>query len=345
MKRKLKKNDGSALVLVIIATALLTIFIMIISSQINNQIKSNRNAYDDMKYKYSAEAGIERSIYDIENQIIEKVPYKIETNNEVKLVSRGRNHSVDDSCPKVKFENGKPIIGSYWGDSENTFYKTIYYEIIEKKTHQYPNYNTILHDNIISVLPNDEHIAKSLLNTYLVNIDELIRKIAVKEVDYNKLELEKNINNFINEIKEAKILIDKIGNEEAKNKKAIEGLDMMIDYMEEIKCRLMFDNDDQTDTGNEQNEIISIKIPEYIVSIQSDNELKFKDNPKYKDIVVKRAENGELKSIDLSEMNNLAIVSTSEHIKITANIDFIFIKEVNNFKITQEIKSYGQQKN
>lgn len=69
MNSKVKKHDGSAFTLVILAMALVSITMFVIYGQINNQIKSNVNSKEYIEAKYYAEAGVEKTIYDISEAI------------------------------------------------------------------------------------------------------------------------------------------------------------------------------------------------------------------------------------------------------------------------------------
>jgi len=108
--------------LAIILIALLSIFIVIITSQINNQLINNKNTYDDMKLKYAAEAGIENQIYQI---ISGNKTYKLSTSENIA-------HNKNDNCPKVNFKDGNPVIdtGVYSG---NGFANLIDYEMMKRK--------------------------------------------------------------------------------------------------------------------------------------------------------------------------------------------------------------------
>ncbi|RDY26653.1 hypothetical protein CHL78_012470 [Romboutsia weinsteinii] len=62
MCKKLNSNKGSISVLTLFILALTILFIGLISNQILNQIKTNKNTESYMENKYLAEAGIEQGI-------------------------------------------------------------------------------------------------------------------------------------------------------------------------------------------------------------------------------------------------------------------------------------------
>lgn len=82
---KLKNNNGSIMILVIIIMALILTFIPIVTFQNITQIKSTMKNQDTLEYKYIAEAGVEKTIAevckqieDILNNYKEDTKYKIE---------------------------------------------------------------------------------------------------------------------------------------------------------------------------------------------------------------------------------------------------------------------------
>ena len=130
-KYKIKNNGGSALVLAIIATALLTIVVGIITFQINNQLRVNKKSYDDMQSKYAAEAGIEKSIHEIVMDIESEIN-AIQSIN-IKNI-KSTTHYPEDSCPKVKFlSNGEPVVEINNTSSTIGFFNLISWQIIRDK--------------------------------------------------------------------------------------------------------------------------------------------------------------------------------------------------------------------
>ena len=117
----MKKSDnrGSALILVIVALALVTIFTGITFTQINHQTKSNHNLSIDVHLNYAAEAGVENTLAKVTEQIESKVnkyadslDYKKDSNiyveipKETYLFDDGYGFIVND-IPKVPIEISK----------------------------------------------------------------------------------------------------------------------------------------------------------------------------------------------------------------------------------------------
>jgi hypothetical protein len=324
---KIKDKNGSALVLAIVLIALLSIFIVIITSQINNQLVNNKNTYDNMKLKYAAEAGIENSISDIENQI-----YQIISGNKTYKLSTSENiyHNRNDDCPKVNFKDGTPIIdtGVYYG---NGFANLIDYEMMKKKADVI--YNGSLYSNLQPILGNNDVLRKY----YEDNIRGLIENITMRHVSYNHTELETNINNFIEYIEKSKLEIQsKQGISNSQKEQAISGLNEMTGYMLEIKCRLNMIESEPTQPLEGM-----INIPYYSVSTNENNELMLKSKQsKLVSIDIKFNKNNEVEYIDFTDLNKEFLESNSDKYKIKSDVDFIFVKDGNNYDIQQKINSY-----
>jgi hypothetical protein len=324
---KIKDRNGSALVLAIVLIALLSIFIVIITSQINNQIINNKNIYNHMKLKYAAESGIENSISDIENQI-----YQIISINKTYKLSTSENisHNKNDDCPKVNFKDGTPIIDTavYYG---NGFANLIDYQLMKKKADVI--YNGSLYSNLQPILGNDDTLRKYYEN----NIRRLIENIAMGHISYNHIELETNINNFIEYIEKFKLEIQsKQGISDSQKQQAISGLNEMKGYMLEIKCRLNM-------TESEPTQLLEgmINIPYYSVSTDENNELILKSKQsRLVSIDIKFNKNDEIEYIDFTDLNKEFLESNSDKYKIKSDVDFIFVKNGNNYNIQQKINSY-----
>lgn len=69
IKNKLKNNEGSSMVLVIIAMVLVTLLIGTIGMQLNNQIKFNSKTETYIQSKYESQGGIENGIAEFINHI------------------------------------------------------------------------------------------------------------------------------------------------------------------------------------------------------------------------------------------------------------------------------------
>lgn len=334
LNKKRKDNSGSALILAILGIALVSICTISISFQINNQIRSNNNLYEDMKYKYMAEAGIERAIYDIEKDIKNKVKYIIDDD----ALYNNFYRNSHNSCPKVEFVDGKPQIGNY-ATPGNTFAYLIYHDMIFEKANNL--HNELLGSNMVAILGSDHPLIKGDVAWiyYRDDIREYINLICSGHKVYNHAEMENKISGFENMMN---MLINDISSsdkgKEEDRVKFIGIATQMKEYMIEIKCRLgMLDSEPPIEME------ISIVVPEYNVSIINDEELKFDKIVKNVYIDVKRDDKGVLQSISFEKLNNTKIVSTSEDKKIEAKIDFKLEKLNNGYDIKREIQSYEQK--
>lgn len=332
--KKLKYSNGSAMTIVIVALALLLIFIPYMSKQVTNQLKSTMNSYNDIKEKYLAEAGIEKSILEIEKQIEMSVAkYNITT-------YATSNHYPNDDCDKVTInDNGDLEWGSYWGDSGNTFYKLIYWEIIDKKSNVI--YNQVLNKNWKVIFNTDSPIRAYYENNIRGLIDKMIINHNMSEL---KL-LETNINEFIKSMEDAKLIVESSHGTELQKKQAIDGYNEMIGYMEEIKCRLNMNSIDQGDSGaTEDIENKEIEIPYYDVTIDDNDNITFdKNNLKSKKYQIKiNRKNGKVISIDLKNINDTLICAKAYNYEIKADIDFEYIYKYSNYSIQKTINSYNK---
>lgn len=330
--KKLKYSNGSAMTIVIVALALLLIFIPYMSKQVTNQLKSTMNSYNDIKEKYLAEAGIEKSILEIEKQIEMSVAkYNITT-------YATSNHYPNDDCDKVTInENGDLEWGSYWGDSGNTFYKLIYWEIIDQKSNRI--YGQVLTENWKLIFNTD-----SPLRTYYENNIKGLIDIMIINHNMSELKLlETNINEFIKSIEDAKLIVESSQGTESQKKQAIDGYDQMIGYMEEIKCRLNMNSIDQGDSGATENvENKEIEIPYYDVTIDDNDNITFnKNNLKSKKYQIKiNRKNGKVTRIDFTNINNTLICAKAYNYEIKADIDFEYIYKDSKYSIQKSINSY-----
>ena len=76
MKTKLKDNSGLAMIVAIFCIIIVSILDMYITRQIANQLKSSKSTYENMQVLYLAESSIEKTIYDLENQIYNNINNK-----------------------------------------------------------------------------------------------------------------------------------------------------------------------------------------------------------------------------------------------------------------------------
>lgn len=334
INKKLKYSNGSAMTIVMVSLALLLIFIPYMSKQLTNQLRSTMNSYNDIKEKYLAEAGIEKSILEIEKQIeMNVVKYDITT-------YATSSHYPDDNCNKVTInDNGDLEWGASWEDSGNTFYKLIYWQIIDKKSNVI--YNQVLNENWKVIFNTDSPIRAYYENNIRGLIDKMIISHSMSEL---KL-LETNINEFIKSMEDAKLIVESSHGTESQKKQAIDGYDQMIGYMEEIKCRLNMNSIDKGDSGaTEDIENKEIEVPYYDVTIDDNDNLTFnKNNIKSKKYQIKiNRQNGKVTSIDFSNINDNLIGSKAYNYEIKADIDFEYIYKDSNYSIQKTINSYNK---
>lgn len=324
--KKIKSNSGSALVLAILCVALVSIVVSIVSFQLNNQIKSNKRSYDGMKYKYAAEAGFEKAIYDIENDIINKVPYR-------QISLKSKNHN---DCPKVEFINGQPVLGDQ-NQKGNTFKYLILNEMIINGSDKI--HNDLFGSNLSTVLGWDHpligvgHVAKTYYDHVIL---QNIKYISSGHLVYNAKVFESDINYFMNMMDTIITDVSKSTNgSKEMREKLIQKAELMKEYMIEIKCRLgLYVEEDSEETS------IKIKIPSYNVIIKNES-LDIKESGYDEvEILVNRNSDGTLESIDLSEIKEKDIISSSLNYKAMGNIEFDIEKYNDRYDVTYKIKSY-----
>lgn len=333
LRKKLKYNNGSSMIIVIVAMALLLIFVPYMISQVTNQLKSTIKSSEDIKQKYLAEAGIEKSIYEIENQIKEKLTGQTAT-------TMSQSHYKNDSCPKVDFnDEGVLVLGSSPSDIDNTFYKLVYHQVINEKSNN-------CSDNILKKKwQNFFHEDLDLKAFYNSNIREVVKSIIKLDKNQSNLlklefdEMNKNIDYYITMLEKAKTMVnnsDKSNKEEDK-KEALDGYDEMIGYMEEIKCRV---------SAMESSEIEVIEVPYYEVTIDDyDNVIFNKYNSKtVKYNITINKQNGLVTSIDFTNINNNLIKANSYNYEMSADVDFSYRVESSYHFIDKRINSYSRIK-
>lgn len=336
--KKLKYNNGSTMTIVLVAMALLLIFIPYMTSQVTNQLKSTMKSSEEIKQKYLAEAGIEKSIYEIENQIKEKLT---EQTTMVMLQS----HDKNDSCPKVSLnDEGIPVLGSSESDTDNTFYKLVYHQVINEKSNK--RSDIILKQKWQSFFHKDLDL-KTFYNSNIRDVIQSITKLDKNQSKFLKLEFTKmnqNINEYISMLKKAKTLVknsDKNNKEEDK-KEALNGYDEMIGYMEEIKCKVsLMENSEIEESKTEV-----IEVPYYEVTIDDyDNVIFNKDDSKTIEYnITINKQNGSVSSIDFTNINNNLIKANSYDYEISADVDFSYRVESSYYFIDKSINSYSRIK-
>lgn len=338
LSKKLKYNNGSTMTIVLVAMALLLIFVPYMTSQVTNQLKSTMKSSEDIKQKYLAEAGIEKSIYEIENQIKEKIAGQTTT-------VMSQSHDKNDSCPKVSLnDEGILVLGSSESDTDNTFYKLVYHQVINEKSNK--RSDIILKQK----WQNFFHKDLDLKTFYNSNIREVIQSITKLDKNQSKLlkleftKMNQNINEYITMLKEAKTLVsnsDKNNKEEDKEE-AISGYDEMIEYMEEIKCRVSL----MENSVIEESKTEVIEVPYYEVTIDDyDNVIFNKDDSKTIEYnITINKQNGSVISIDFTNINNNLIKANSYDYEISADVDFSYRVKSSYCFIDKSINSYSRIK-
>ncbi|MGL5348868.1 MAG: hypothetical protein ACRDA3_16075 [Peptostreptococcaceae bacterium] len=335
MKNKLKDNSGSAMMVSIFCVIIVSILGMYITKQIANQLKSSKNTYENKKIIYMSESGIEKAIYDIQNQIWDKIDNKLYLKNKV--------HNENDGCPKVYFdENGIPKVanGIWQGDG---FANLIWNDIIQGKINLHSNYNTILFNNIRLIVGDGK--ANDLLNYYFKNIRDVVDNIMTQNngLNYDHKKFESSINTFIGMMESLEIEIKNSNASSSDKNKAIDGFKEMISYMEEIKCRLNMYGSGETNPPDLDSILIDIHLPFYDVKVDSKNSiLKFEDlNENNQDVNIKNGvavymDNGKIAEIDFTNLNNeinkKLIKSISYAYEVNQNIQFYFDKDKQSIK-------------
>jgi hypothetical protein len=108
--KKLKNSNGSAMILAIILMFLVSIVIVMFSSQISNGFRVTSRNYEDLKAKYMLEAGVERAIAEMYRKI--ESQYKNETSRVVFSVPAGNiisispeNKNITINIPEIESNN------------------------------------------------------------------------------------------------------------------------------------------------------------------------------------------------------------------------------------------------
>lgn len=96
------------MILVIIIIAIVSIFIPIISFQNIIQIKSNMKNEDILKHKYTAEAGLDKTLAEICKQI-EEILNNYEEDNNYKIETPKKVHRISDNAFCIVEEINKNI--------------------------------------------------------------------------------------------------------------------------------------------------------------------------------------------------------------------------------------------
>lgn len=86
LNKKIRNNKGSAMILAIIVMFLVSIAIMMFSSQVSNVIRTNMRSQRDMQAKYNLESGVENMIGIVCDQIEKKISEKLEEKSKDKVI-------------------------------------------------------------------------------------------------------------------------------------------------------------------------------------------------------------------------------------------------------------------
>lgn len=277
---KIKSEKGSALFLVMLVMSLVTIAVMSLTKQVNNQIIFNMNDYESVQYEYLSESSIENSI----NEIIKsarnlEVSIEEEIEEDDNAIKIGFNHSEDcknsgdEDCSHIRC---LPIVRNGDTESSDGFYKLIYIDFIED--------NTILESLPFMIdnakLKNDDLLVKDiafLLNSFSGeeieefgfnenNILDLTKKIIDSDgSDYESFEIYlENLGQIELKLEE---VIDFINENYEDMVVEIEELEVYLSEIKEIKSRL----DAKTEVPSTG--LVEINIPEYISSTRNENGL------------------------------------------------------------------------
>lgn len=158
MKNKTKKNSGSAMILAIICIAIFTIFAIGMYYQLSNKIKFTFRSHKEMQLKYANEAGVERSIANIQNQILE-------------LIKNSKNEKEKIVYKLMKTSNNKVNNGKIKGNLSNA--KKQWEEVSVKVTGKYKKDIDKIVQEIIS-LEKDDYNDRDI-NKVIVIKDECIK--------------------------------------------------------------------------------------------------------------------------------------------------------------------------
>ena len=349
MKSIKNNHKGSAMTLVIIAMALLSIFMLSISNQLINKMKNTNKNYQDIKSKYIAEAGIERTTSEVYKQIVNEINNNDTINN---VRANGLSKKIDHSGHDFMIfdENGTPTV--------NSFRESIILDLMHANN---PNFNDGIGYTYQSIITNFEWYVKQVINyedfedlktNYCDRIYNLIETNIYNNgsLDWSKynVELLKNeLNIFISKLNQIENNIVSSSNSQTSKTNAIEYIDKMKNIMTEIQCRLKF-NISTGSTAETTEKRVQIKIPIYRVYETNDGELNFEDIGINKTADIKVVNQlGKVVSVDFSDINNQRIVSEGsiekdgKLYKLEADIDFELIKnERNDYEVVQNIKSY-----
>ena len=99
LKKKFTETKGSSFIMVIFLLTLFTTISIMVVNQLGNQIKSTTNRHDDIQAKYTAEAGIERTIKEVCDEINKKLSSteSVQQNNIQKAYLNQENYAYKSS--------------------------------------------------------------------------------------------------------------------------------------------------------------------------------------------------------------------------------------------------------
>lgn len=325
MKYKLKDNTGSTMVLAIFSIMIVSLFGIYITKQISQQLTSTKNNYENMQVMYASESGIEKTIYDIENQIYSK-------DINISLLS-SEWINVDHN----KHLDTKVLYNSDGSMNATSFKNLVFDELININSNKdtLANLKTHVIDDLGGVLVN---------NTLKSEFDKIINQVwqeggficqqyfvntyfkSFVEATTKSIELLKEAKRAYELKEETNTVI------EAKNK-----VNRLIGVLEEILCRLDIITVDESDE-----ELISIPISIKLYSINIDShgeiideqyeELNYVDKDKKDQITVDiKYKNNSIQDINLERLNKslksneiYSISRMKENHKIIENVKKVY---------------------
>lgn len=319
MKNKLKDNSGYAMVLSIFSIIIVSLIGIYITNQIGNQLKSSKSTYENMQVTYITELGIEKTIYDLENQIYNKnINMNTKANEWI-----GVDHSNHDST--------KVGINSDGSVNLTNFNNLIYYDLVHSNAN----------DSIASIFSTlfmylnwigGDFVDPGPISTDLKNQLEAIR--ATVDIIRTNGNTKSNVDKLINQLntctKKIDLMIDGVNNTSSQYKdECIAYLNRMNSILEEMLCRL----------GSLDSYISkSIDIHTYDTKIyESGNSVSTSHNFGSTSVLIKY-EDGEIVDINFDQLNKfinnkkLYAVGISEDdrltIKKTYDLKFSFNKQL-----------------
>lgn len=240
MKNKVKNNSGSAMILAIFSIMIVSIFGVYAIRQIGTQLNSSKNTYENRQGIYLAESSIEKTIYELENQIYKKANDKskysidLHTGEWIDV-----DHSNHESTKVVYEKEGKVNYAS--------FKKLIFEELLNTNGSKDTFWS--LHNSVISDLRTINQTASTdfkITSDILWQQGGYLKDIAYNSEDALSLFIDK-INDSIKQLNNAKEIYEsKLPNNQVEE--AINKVDRLKGVFEEILCRLGLLKQENTDS-------------------------------------------------------------------------------------------------